>query len=107
MKALRESQANINGTSATDQTIYTTYQELKKALGPDTFDGSGDDKVQKTWVVNYKGYTYTIYDWKEYGFDVTDPVNIVNWHIGSRDTSLALDLEFVEELHKLVGKVIQ
>lgn len=63
--------------------IYIPYEKLVKKLGNDA--GSGD-KTQAEWFiqgeVNGKTITATIYDWKNYGFNVE---NITEWHIGGFD----------------------
>lgn len=76
--------------------VYTTYQKLVDCLGEPTYDTpSGDNKVQKEWVVNYEGNNYTIYDWKTY--DVEYTMNELDeWHIGGSGYSG----DFIHDLEK-------
>ena len=66
-----EENFNVVGTSLSGY-INTTYKQLIETLGEPTWDeASGDDKVQKEWVIEYKGNIFTIYDWKTYDVDYT------------------------------------
>ena len=66
-----EENFNVVGTSLSCY-INTTYKQLIETLGEPTWDeASGDDKVQKEWVIEYKGNIFTIYDWKTYDVDYT------------------------------------
>jgi hypothetical protein len=61
--------------------IKATYNQLFKVLGEPTYPtASGDDKVQKEWVVEFEGNIFTIYDWKkfnpEYTMNELDEFNI-------------------------------
>lgn len=69
-------------TSFHDDVINLSYDELVERIGEPTYDGSGDNKVQKEWMLTTdENVPFTIYDWKEYDRDVTDG-EIVEWHIG-------------------------
>ena len=79
-----------NGTSFHDDVINLSYNELVERIGEPTYDGSGDDKVQKEWqLLTDNNVAFTIYDWKEYERDVTDG-EIVEWHIGYKNETMAL-----------------
>lgn len=76
-------QDNLPKTSGSSNKGYiqTTYSQLVKILGEPTFDTpSGDNKVQKEWVVEFNGDVFTIYDWKtfdpEYTMAKLDEFNI-------------------------------
>ena len=100
MKVLKENQiGNATTGSSLKGHIRCTYQELIKVLGEPTYPNpSGDNKVQKEWVIQFNGNVYTIYDWKTYDSDYT--INILNeFHVGG--TQYAGDL--ILELEKLVG----
>lgn len=100
MKVLNENQVgNVTIGSSLKGYINCTYQELVKVLGEPTYPNpSGDNKVQKEWVIQFNGNVYTIYDWKTYDSDYT--INILNeFHVGG--TQYAGD--FISELEKLVG----
>lgn len=78
--------------------VYTTYQQLVEVLGEPTYDKpSGDNKVQKEWVINYEGNNYTIYDWKTYDEEYTMN-ELDEWHIGG--SGYAGD--FVQELERML-----
>lgn len=52
------------GTSRGDQLEGFTFKQLKTALGNPTLLGSGDGKVNFTWVFHFKGHIYSLYDYK-------------------------------------------
>ena len=64
-----------------------TYRNLVELLGEPTFDEpSGDDKVQKEWVIEYGNEIFTVYDWKTYDVDYT--VNeLDSWSIGGKGSN--------------------
>ena len=76
--------------------IDVTYKQLVETLGEPTFDdASGDDKVQKEWVVEFEGNIYTVYDWKTYDVDYT--MNELNeFNVGSKVNAR----KFIESLTK-------
>ena len=73
MKVFKENEDfNTSGSSLSGY-VSASYPQLVRALGEPTFDkASGDDKVQKEWVVQFKGNVFTIYDWKTYSRDYTE-----------------------------------
>ena len=57
----------VSGTYKVGSLVGVTYWDLKNTFGTPTFnEPSGDEKVQKEWVFNHNGETFTIYDWKTY-----------------------------------------
>ena len=89
----------VIGTSLSGY-IKATYNQLLSVLGePTCAKPSGDDKVQKEWVVKYKGNYYTVYDWKTY--DVNYTVNELDrFHVGSKCNAS----EFISELQDKINK---
>ena len=62
--------------------ITTNYNSLFELLGKPTHSElSGDEKVQKEWVVKFGNEVFTIYDWKNYDEDCT-LLGDFRWHIG-------------------------
>ena len=84
MKVFKKSDAEFAHNSSLKGYITATYNQLVNALGEPTFDTpSGDDKVQKEWIVKYKGEIFTVYDWKTY--DVNYTMNRLDeFHIGGK-----------------------
>ena len=96
MKVFKENEEfSKNGTSGAGY-IDATYNQLIKVLGEPTFDTpSGDNKVQKEWVVEFEGNIYTVYDWKTY--DVNYTMNELNkFNVGSKGNAR----KFIESLTK-------
>jgi len=86
----------IAGTSLRGYLYGYNYSDLVSVLGTPTYnEASGDDKVQKEWVVKHKGFVYTLYDWKTYDNDYTVNDNTV-WNIGGQTYSRWT--EFLEDL---------
>ena len=75
---------NINGTYKVGSLSGVRYNDLVSVLGLPTFDEpSGDDKVQKEWVIEYNGGIFTVYDWKT--FDEEYTMNELDvWSIGGK-----------------------
>ena len=78
--------------------INCVYQDLVRVLGEPTYPfPSGDNKVQKEWVVEYKGKIFTIYDWKTY-----DPEYTMNeldeFHVGGKTPAH----DFISELEEMI-----
>jgi hypothetical protein len=74
--------------------INITYPRLVSILGEPTFDTpSGDNKVQKEWVVEYNGGIFTIYDWKTYDVDYT-MTELGEFNVGGRTNAN----DFIEAL---------
>lgn len=102
-KVLQEEQVGsaINGTGLRGYLHGYSYERLVEALGEPTYTtASGDDKVQKEWVLRFERdgrYVYaTLYDWKTY--DAYHTCHILStWNIGGRDSMTAsLVKEYVD-----------
>ena len=78
----------INGTYKVGSLTGISYWDLNNTFGKPVFDeASGDDKVQKEWVFDFEGETFTIYDWKTY--DERYTVEELNtWSIGGKTSSI-------------------
>ena len=101
MKVLKEDEVNgkTNGSSFKGY-IKATYNDLVRALGEPTYsEPSGDDKVQKEWVVEFKGNVFTIYDWKT--FDVDETMNNLDVFNVGGSTSAE---KFISSLEKKIKK---
>jgi hypothetical protein len=86
MKQIKICEEDVLGTSFYGYTITTSYNKLKKVLGPPTYENEDkDEKTQFEWAVEtldgIKGY---IYDWKEYR-KIKKTADII-WHIGGKDS---------------------
>jgi hypothetical protein len=76
--------------------VTANYNQLVELFGEPTLsEPSGDNKVQKEWVVEYKDKFYTIYDWKTYDLEFTMNETF-KWHVGS----LGNAGEFITKLNK-------
>lgn len=85
----------IGGTHKVGSLTGYTYYELEQLLGTPVFSkASGDDKVQKEWVVQFGVDFFTIYDWKTYDADYTMNVN-QEWSIGGKFNAYDL-IEYLE-----------
>lgn len=74
----------IGGTSLKGHLDGYSYFELEQLLGTPVFSkASGDDKVQKEWVVQYGVDFFTIYDWKTYSEQYTVHQN-QEWNVGGK-----------------------
>ena len=95
MKVLNQEEVGnkTNGSSLAGY-IQITYPQLISILGEPTYpEESGDNKVQKEWVVEYKGNVFTIYDWKT--FDEEYTMNkLGRFNVGSKGSAL----EFIDAL---------
>lgn len=72
------------GTSLKGYLTGVTYADLVRAFGQPTYpEPSGDGKVQKEWVFNWKGNIYTLYDWytKDAGYTMTE---LDKWNVGAK-----------------------
>jgi hypothetical protein len=94
-KVYTEVTANANGTSLKGY-VKANYNQLLSLLGEPTYDTpSGDNKVQKEWVVGFKGEIFTIYDWKTYNeFETMNTLNEFN--VGGT-TNASEFIEFIEK----------
>lgn len=71
------------GTSNYKLLLIASFRDLCDLLGNPSYIGSGDEKVQVTWVLsddNNPDVAITIYDWKKR----TSIYNIYEWNIGSK-----------------------
>jgi len=76
-----------------------SYEELVSVLGEPTYpDASGDDKVQKEWVILFNGQVFTIYDWKTYDERYTMEEN-TDWNVGGKSTANY----FIGEIYRLLN----
>jgi len=102
MKVLKEDEVNgkTNGSSFKGY-IKATYNDLVRALGEPTYsEPSGDDKVQKEWVVEFKGNVFTIYDWKTFNPEYT-MTKLDEFNIGGRVSAT----EFIETLENKIKEL--
>lgn len=84
----------VGGTYLVGKLAGYTYSELVDLMGEPTFsEGSGDDKVQKEWVVVDGDNVFTIYDWKTYDVEYTITENTI-WNIGGKTSAY----EFIDKL---------
>ena len=98
MKVIRDLELACDISTGTSLSGYIdiTYKQLVETLGEPTFDdASGDDKVQKEWVVEFEGNIYTIYDWKTYDVDYTMN-ELDKFNVGSKGNAR----KFIESLTK-------
>lgn len=83
------------GTSLKGHLVGYTYWELVQLLGEPVFrKASGDDKVQKEWVLQWGVDFFTLYDWKTYSEHYTIHTNR-EWNIGGRCNADEL-IEYLE-----------
>jgi hypothetical protein len=97
MKVLLEDQVKGKTTgSSLKGYINCVYQDLIRVLGEPTYSTpSGDNKVQKEWVVAYNGEVFTIYDWKTYDEEYTMN-ELDQFHIGGKTDAYDFFLELKE-----------
>jgi hypothetical protein len=98
MKKLEQEEVGNKTTmSSLKGHVKITYPKLIKLFGEPTYpEESGDSKVQKEWVVEYKGEVFTIYDWKT--FDVEYTMNELDeFNVGGKTYAG----EFIQALEEL------
>lgn len=78
------------------------FNDLINALGQPSVIGSGDDKIQYEWIIDYKGRTFTIYDWKTYDAEYTENELYV-WSIGGNERSASKLNEFKTEIYAKIN----
>ena len=78
------------GTYKVDTLMGPNYSQLVNFLGDPTYSSpSGDNKVQKEWVVEFNDELFTIYDWKTYS--VYETMNTLDtWSIGGKSSASGL-----------------
>ena len=82
-----------NGTYKIGSLDGIYYRDLVEKLGEPTVIGSGDDKVQYEWIMEFEGEIFTIYDWKTYDAEYTE-YELDTWSIGGNANSAALLFAF-------------
>jgi hypothetical protein len=98
MKVFTESNVPSTSGSSKKGYIQATYNQLVKVLGEPTHPTpSGDNKVQKEWVVKFNGDMFTIYDWKTYDAEYTMN-HLKEFHVGGVTSSI----EFVVMLENKI-----
>jgi hypothetical protein len=99
MKVLKETKTKGVIGSSLKGYINCTYQDLIRVLGEPTHpEASGDDKVQKEWVVEYNGEVFTVYDWKTYDEEYT--INELDqFHVGGKTNAS----DFILELEEMIS----
>lgn len=77
---------NVNMTSLCGY-VETSYDALVATFGEPTFLGSGDDKVDFEWDIQFDdGTVATVYNWKDYdGGWKAMLASEYCWHIGGRN----------------------
>ena len=91
---------DTTGTSLAGYLDNVTYRDLINALGEPTFDEpSCDDKTQMTWVFEFKGNLYTLYDWKTYDRDYTEN-ELTRWNIGSKVNAF----DFIDKIEGIINE---
>lgn len=95
-KTHNDSDIDVNGTSFQGK-VFESFEKLLKVFGS-PLGASADNKVDVEWEVEMNdGTVATIYNWKDgnayCGEDGTDPVDIVDWHVGGKSKSAAWGIE--------------
>ena len=94
---------STSGTYKVGSLNNITYRELIKTLGEPTFDEpSGDDKVQKEWVVEYNNVLYTLYDWKTFDDEYTKN-ELTIWSIGGKTDPTGIK-EYIHKLNTIIDR---
>lgn len=89
----------ISGTHKVGSLDKVTYWDIVNVLGSPTFDeASGDDKVQKEWIVEHNGEVFTIYDWKTYDQEYTVS-KLTTWSIGGRSNPQDFETTLLKEIY--------
>ena len=88
-----------NGTYKIGSLDGIYYRDLLTKLGKPTVIGSGDDKVQYEWIMEFEGEIFTIYDWKTYDAEYTE-YELDTWSIGGNANSAALLFAFKEYIYE-------
>lgn len=96
MKVFKKLHPGLTRGTSLSGHVHTTYRDLVRVLGEPTSDiPTGDDKSQVTWVIDFKGDIFTIYDWKTYDREYT--LNELDrWNVGS----IVSAREFIEVLNQ-------
>jgi len=98
MRVLKENELKGVSGSSLKGYINCVYQDLIRVLGEPTYpEASGDNKVQKEWVVKYNGEVFTIYDWKTYDEEYTMN-ELDEFHVGGKTDAS----DFILELEEMI-----
>lgn len=106
MKTKEQFQVFENSTDVADGTwkigslTGLFFRDLVEKLGKPSVVGSGDDKVQYEWIIEYENRIYTIYDWKTYDPEYTE-YELYTWSIGGNAKSTLLLDEFKKFIYEL------
>jgi hypothetical protein len=96
MRVFKEDEVEGTSGSSLKGYIKCTYQDLIRVLGEPTYSTpSGDNKVQKEWVVEYNEEVFTIYDWKTYDEEYTMN-ELDQFNIGGKTNAYDFFLELKE-----------
>ena len=76
------------------------FRDLVAKLENPSVVGSGDDKVQYEWIMEFEGEIFTIYDWKTYDTEYTEH-ELTTWSIGGNEYSATIVNEFKEFIYEL------
>ena len=90
----------VNGTYKIGDLTGLFFRDLVNKLGHPTVVGSGDDKVQYEWIIEFEDRIYTIYDWKTYDAEYTE-YELFNWSIGGNAKSTLLLDDFKKYIYEL------
>ncbi len=90
----------VNGTYKIGSLDGIYYRDLVEKLGEPTVTGSGDDKVQYEWIMEFEDQIFTIYDWKTYDAEYTEQ-ELTTWSIGGNKDSAALLFAFKDYIYEL------
>ena len=90
----------VNGTFKIGSLEGLYFKDLVNKLGEPTLIGSGDNKVQYEWLMEFEGEIFTIYDWKTYDKEYTEQ-ELTIWSIGGNANSAALLFAFKEFIYEL------
>lgn len=86
---LKSESYNANGTYFSGIKIKASVENLRIILGDETYGPADDcDKVNYQWDRETRdGYTFTLYDWKNYE-GITES-EVIEWHIGAHSHEVA------------------
>jgi len=90
----------VNGTFKIGSLEGLYFKDLVAKLGEPTVIGSGDDKVQYEWLMEFEDQIFTIYDWKTYDVEYTEQ-ELTTWSIGGNDDSATIVNEFNDFIYEL------
>ena len=90
----------VNGTYKIGSLKGLYFRDLVRKLENPTVVGSGDDKVQYEWIMEFEGQVFTIYDWKTYDAEYTEQ-ELTTWSIGGNEDSATIVNEFKEFIYEL------